>query len=82
MIDDYHVHCVESLAWHLERADAHANALGLAPITRSLRRLRKIVPEIPDSVPAPEPVVPLGPQLITDPIEKRSLKEQSRKDEQ
>jgi hypothetical protein len=53
MNDDYHDHCVVSLAWHLERAHRYANELGLTRVVArflipSLRPCAGPLPAIPD----------------------------------
>ena len=73
MIDDFHK---ESLAYYLERSDYHANQLGLTRVVARLRRLREIVPEVPERAPGPDPVVRTGPRTIEHPIDKRTIHDQ------
>jgi hypothetical protein len=54
-------HNAESLAYYLERADYHANQLGLTRVVARLRRLRQIAPEVPERVPEPESEAPVTP---------------------
>ena len=76
--DEYDAHCVESLAFHLERAQSHANELGLTRVVARLGRLRAIAPEVSDRVPEPAPVVPVGPRTIDHPLDRRSIEERVR----
>ena len=71
MNDDYHV---EFLAWHLERADAHANELGLTRVVERLRRLRQIAPDVPERAPEPDPMVRTGPRTIEHRLTREAFK--------
>ena len=70
-------HYEEALRYHLAGAARAAAELDLVPVVRSLRRLRVLAPEAPEPVPEPVRAEPIGPELITDPIEKRSIKQQA-----
>jgi hypothetical protein len=81
MNDDHRDYCADALAWHLERASSHANEMGLTRVVSRLRRLRVILPDVPEQVSEPDPVVREGPRTIDHPIDRRSIEERVREQE-